>query len=310
MYDTTKPYTKKILELTKETQTTPYGYVENGLFIKNFNYPEYHHSDGIGNKGKYHLENRTFKNAVIDGFAMNYNDLLMKRATPYAVIDYLVSPEEGIVIEIIQYLCEECKKRDIAITGGETAIHEYQKAIDLAITMLGFVKNPKPNEFKVGDVLIGLENNGLHSNGFTKVIETFSEDYKKYLNELTKPTIIYDTLPNIYENYEVHGMQHITGGAFTKLRDLLDRGDAIIVKDHNLEPQEIFRELYGRGVSDEEMYKTFNCGIGFILSVPEDQVKDILDNIGDSRAEIIGKVVPGTGKIKIESKFSDKEIKF
>jgi phosphoribosylformylglycinamidine cyclo-ligase len=313
MYDTTKPYKKQILELVKQTWETPYISLKEGVVKEKFNYGKYRHVDGIGTKGIYLYEQEYLEGAVIDAMAMNLNDLLMVRATPYEIVDHLFYPEDDkeAILETIGYLVKECKKRDIAITGGETAIHNNMKGLELSITMLGFIKKPELNKFEVGDVLIGVESNGLHSNGFTKVREILGEDYQKYINELIKPTLIYsDSILELIENVEIHGMQHITGGAFTKLKDLLKGCNALITKEHNLEPQEIFKELYGKGISDAEMYKTFNCGIGFVLGAPEYEVDKIISEIKSIKSGVIGRIISGSGKVKIESKFSDKEIKY
>lgn len=100
-------------------------------------------------------------------------------------------------------------------------------------------------------------------------------------------------------------MMHITGGAYAKLKDLLYGADAKLKRNHKLKPQQIFKHLYERGVSDEEMYKTFNCGIGFILSVSPENVDKIIPELD---ADIIGEIVPGKGKVIIESMFSGKTI--
>jgi phosphoribosylformylglycinamidine cyclo-ligase len=107
-------------------------------------------------------------------------------------------------------------------------------------------------------------------------------------------------------------MVHITGGGFTKIKDFLSNNtDAIITKNHNLKPQKIFFELYKKGVSDKEMYRIFNCGIGFILGVNKKQAKEILKEIKkEFKADIIGEIKKGEGKIKIQSKFSNKEIEY
>ncbi len=306
MYDPTKPYKKQILELIKQTWETPYVSVKDGIVEKKFSYPECHHIDGIGTKGIFHWEKRSFRNAVIDSLAMNLNDLALMRATPYALIDHLFLPEDDkdAILEIVEALSGECKKRNIAVTGGETAIHNNMEGLELSINLLGFIKKPKPNLFRKDDVLIGIESNGLHSNGFTRVREIF--DYKL---DFILPTNIYlDTLLKLEEEFDVHGMMHITGGAFTKLRDLLYDVDAIITNDHKLEPKEIFWELYEKGIPDDEMYKTFNCGVGFVLGVSKEDSSRCLDKIKDFKAGVIGEVVPGNGKIKIQSKFSNKEV--
>ena len=190
MYDSTKPYKNKILELIKQTWKTPYILVEDGVVKKKFSYPEYHHTDGIGTKGIYHWERRSLKYAVIDALAMNLNDLAMMRAKPYALIDHLFIPEddENVILEIISNLTDKCKGLGIAVTGGETAIHNNMSGLEISITMLGFVENQKPNRLKKGNILIGIESNGLHSNGFTKIREVFGSKYKP---EFIEPTNLY-----------------------------------------------------------------------------------------------------------------------
>lgn len=308
MYDPAKPYKKQILNLIQQTWETPYVSVRDGIVKKKFPYKEYHHTDGIGTKGVYHLKQRSFENAVTDAMAMNLNDLALKRAIPYAIIDHLFLPQddENAILEIIGYLVKECKKRDIAITGGETAIHDNMEGLEISITILGFVKKPKSNKFQAGDALIGIESNGLHSNGFTKVREVFGDEYR---SEFIRPTNIYlDTILDLDEKYDIHGMMHITGGAYNKLIDLLDDSDAYIRRDHKLEPQLIFRELYEKGIDDKKMYKTFNCGTGFILSSSPKECEIIISEISDFNADIIGEIIPGNNKVRIKSKFSNKKI--
>lgn len=310
MYDTTKPYKEQILELIKQTWETPYVSVKKSIYPvieKKFSYPEIDHTDGIGTKGVYHWRQRTFRNATLDALAMNLNDLALVRARPYKLQNHILIPEDNkeAILEIIQTLAEECKKRDVAITGGETSIHNNIDGLDISITVSGFIKRYKPNSFEAGDILVGIRSNGLHSNGFTKVREVFDKEYRA---DFVSPTRIYlDEILALDEQFDIHGMGHITGGAYTKLKDFLQNADVRITRDHKLQPQTIFRELYEKGISDEEMYKTFNCGIGFVLSVlPKDADKFVskLD------ADIIGEVTSGTGKVRIESMFSDKEIEF
>ncbi|MFH1714384.1 MAG: AIR synthase-related protein [Candidatus Nealsonbacteria bacterium] len=307
MYEPIKPYKKKILELVKETWETPYVSIRDDIYPiieKKFSYPEIDHTDGIGTKGIYHWRQGTLRNAVLDALAMNLNDLAIVRAVPYKLQNHIIIPEEDErILKIIEALSEECKKRKIAITGGETSIHNNINGLDISMTISGFIKKSKENKFKEGDALIGFRSNGLHSNGFTKVREVFGEEDRA---EFIEPTKIYlDEVLNLNSKFDIHGMMHITGGAYSKLKDLLENTDVEINKVHKLEPQSIFKELYKRGVSDEEMYKTFNCGIGFILSVSSEDADNVITELD---ADIIGKVVSGTSKIKIESMFSDKLI--
>lgn len=310
MYNPTKPYKKEILKLIQKTWNTPHLSIKNSIIKKKFSFPEYFHSDGIGTKGIYHWQKRVFKNAILDALAMNLNDLLLMRAQPYGILNHLFLPKDDkkAILEIIERLSKECKKRKIAILGGETAIHNDMNGMELSITMLGFIKKPKENKFRIGDILVGLASNGLHSNGFTKIREVFG---RKYQPEFITPTFIYfDTVHKLNSQFNINGMAHITGGGFTKIKDFLINGDVLIKRNHNLKPQPIFTKIYKKGVSDMEIYKTFNCGIGFVLSVELKDVAKIISKIKDFKADIIGKVVPGNGKVKIESVFSNRRIIF
>ena len=311
MYEPIKPYKKKILELIRQTWETPHVSIKEGVYPiieKKFSYPEVDHTDGIGTKGVYHWQQGTFRNAVLDALAMNLNDLAIARAVPYKLQNHIIVPKEDErILEIVKTLSEECRKRKIAITGGENSFHNNVDGLDISITISGFIKDSKPNKFEPGDVLVGIKSNGLHSNGFTKVREVFNQEYRP---EFVDPTEIYlDTVLVLNEQFDIHGMMHITGGAYTKLKDLSLNIDFKLNKNHKLKPQQIFKDLYERGVSDEEMYKTFNCGIGFILSVSSGDADKIIHKC-ELEADIIGEVVTGNGRIKIESMFSDKIVEF
>lgn len=295
MYDTTKPYTDRILELVQSCKR---------------DIPA--STDGIGTKGIYHWQQRTFRNAVLDALAMNLNDMAVLRAKAIGLHDHIMIPEDDdeAIYEIVRNLVEECKKRNIFLDSGETAIHNNIEGLEISVSIYGeYVGKRRKNKFYEGDSLIGIKSNGLHSNGFTKVREVFGEEYWE---EFTRPTsIYYDVVIDLINQFDINGMVHVTGGAYTKLKPLLNNTDVMINNKHKLIPHEIFRELYERGVSDKEMYRTFNCGIGFVLSV-KNGLEGIVSRLNDSGfdAEQIGIVVPGTRKVKIESKFSQEEIIF
>jgi len=311
MYNPTKPYKHKILSLIESTWSSPYVKVKRGLypvFERKISLPEVQHTDGIGTKGFYHWRKKTFRSAVLDALAMNLNDLAMVGATPYALQNHIVLPKDDhkAILTIVSELAKECRKRKIVMTGGETSIHSDMPGMDISITVSGFVKNFPKNQCQVGDVLVGIKSNGLHSNGITKVREIFGQRNRK---EFTTPTRIYlDEVLSVLGKCKINGMMHITGGAFTKLKDILNKADAVINQPKKLEPQSIFRELYDLGVSDKKMYSTFNCGIGFILSVPKNEVEKILSKVPNSA--ILGEVESGIGKVKIRSVFSGKVIQF
>ena len=311
MYNPTKPYKHEILKLIESTWRTPYVRVERGLYLivtKKFQYPEVHHTDGIGTKGYYHWKKRSFRSAVLDALAMNFNDLAMVGAVPYTLQNHIILPKDdhGAILSIVTALANECRVRKIAMTGGETSIHSDVKSMDISMTVCGFVKKRRQNQCKVRDVLIGLKSSGLHSNGFTTVRKVLGNNHRP---EFVVPTRIYsDEVLSVLEQHTVHGMMHITGGAFTKLKDILGKADAIIEQPKKLQPQSIFHKLYDKGLSNKVMYTTFNCGVGFILSVPKQEAPKILKKLRGSA--VIGEIEQGKGEVHIKSAFNGKNVKF
>lgn len=310
MYNPTKPYKYQILKLIESTWNNPYVEVKRGLYPilkRKVSFPEIQHTDGIGTKGFYHWNKRTFQNAVLDALAMNLNDLAMVGATPYTLQNHIVLPKDDYqaILDIVKVLAKECRKRKIAMTGGETSIHSDMPGMDISITVSGFIKKIRQNQCRVGDMLVGIKSGGLHSNGITKVRAIFG---KKYRKEFTEPTRIYvDEILSLLNKHKINGMMHITGGAFTKLKDILGKTDIIIHQPKELEPQDIFRQIYEKEVPDKTMYSTFNCGIGFILSVPKNEVEQIVRCVKNSA--VVGKVIRGSGQVNIKSAFSEKIIK-
>lgn len=311
MYNPTKPYKKEILKLIESTWKSPHVDVRRGIYPvirKKFSSLEVQHTDGIGTKGFYHWQKRTFKNAVQDAMAMNLNDLAMVGAVPYAIQNHIVLPEDDhkAILSLVKDLADECRKWKIAMTGGETSIHGDAGGLDISITVSGIIKSFRANKCKKGDVLIGFKSNGLHSNGVTKVKELFPKRYRK---EFTEPTTIYlETILKIISRHQVNGMTHITGGAFTKLKDILGSLDAVIDVPKKLEPQKIFRDIFNKGVSSKEMYSTFNCGIGFIISAPKEEAERIIKNTPNTT--LIGYLKGGNGSVFIKSSFDKEMIRF
>lgn len=312
MYDPSKPYKHDLLKLIQSTWKTKYVTVREGVYPiikKKFSYPEIQHADGIGTKGYYHWRAQTFENAVIDALAMNLNDMALMGAVPYALVDHIVTPDMGhdSVLKIVHTLAKECKKRGIALVGGETSHHNNIDGIDIGIVVSGFVKKPRKNVLRAGDVLVGLRSEGLHANGITKVRSMFGVG--EWRDEFVAPTAIYlDQVLTILAKHDVHGMMHITGGAFTKLKDLLHSVDAYIHVPPAFRPQPIFHELYARGVSARDMYQTFNCGVGFILGMSENDAKILVRQY--KNAAIIGHATKGSGKVHVVSAFDSEELAY
>ena len=307
-YNPTKPFKHKILRAIEDTWRTPYISVRRGVYpliTRKFDYPEVDHTDGIGTKGYYHWKAGTFRAAVIDALAMNLNDLALVRATPYKLSNHITVPvEDDRVFRIVRAMVAECKKRRIAMVGGEHSFHNTSEGLDISMTVSGFVKKPAPNAYKVGDVLIGLPSSGLHSNGFSAVRKIFGA---KVRPEFTVPTRIYlEQILALCERCTIHGMMHITGGAFTKLKDILEGANAVIHHPEALQPQKIFFDLR-KHLGNRRMYSTFNCGIGFVLSVPEREAGYALLLPGSA---VIGRVLKGEGTVGILSAFDGRQVMF
>ena len=308
MYKPSKPYKQKIIDAVKKTWATPYIKVRFDtypIFTTKFSYPEVDHTDGIGTKGYYHWRAGTLRAAVIDALAMNLNDLAIVRARPYKLSNHITVPvEDRRVLTLVELMAKECRKRGIAMVGGENSFHDNMEGLDISMTVSGFIKKPAQNKFRAGDVLVGLKSSGLHSNGLTAVRRAYGTALRP---EFTAPTAIYvDTVLALVEKYDIHGMMHITGGAFTKLCDVLGKADAHVEHPRALVPQKIFFDLYKKGFSNKEMYSTFNCGVGFVLSAPP---KDAVNIIKTPRgAAIVGYVTKGSGRVHIRSAFTGKMV--
>ena len=315
MYDTTKPYTSRITELIRRTWDTPYVSVDmssHPVFTERksiLNYPKVDHVDGIGTKGVYHWKQRTLGYAIDDALRQNLNDLATVRAIPYKLQDHILieKDDHAAILEIVEALSDECVRRSIAITGGETAIHDNMEGLDISISVSGFVRDKKQNRPQAGDTLVGFRSAGLHASGFTRVREIFGDEYRE---EFTEPTKMYmDEIARLDGMFDIHAMWHLTGGAYTRLR--IPYRDVFIV-NHDLRPHEVFYELYKRGmprsqITDKQMYKTFNCGVGFVVAVSSEDAKKLAS---ESRIDAvpIGHIMHGDGNVRIHSKFGKKTI--
>ncbi|MCS7144016.1 MAG: phosphoribosylformylglycinamidine cyclo-ligase [Archaeoglobaceae archaeon] len=262
-------------------------------------------TDGVGTKILVGIAMNRFDTLGIDCVAANVNDLLAIGAEPLAMVDYIAMQkiDEKIVAEIAKGLEEGCRIANITLVAGETAtLTEMINGFDLAGTAIGVVKKDKiitGKAVKQGDVIMALPSSGIHCNGLTlarKVIEANKLSYfdkfgnKTIGEELLTPTKIYMEVLEIIKNCEVHGLAHITGGAFRKLKRL--RKDVKYVIDSPLKPQEIFRFIQKLGNVDElEMYRTFNMGMGFLVIVPENSVSCV-EKFGAKR---VGYIDEGEG---------------
>ncbi|MBU7014183.1 MAG: phosphoribosylformylglycinamidine cyclo-ligase [Theionarchaea archaeon] len=255
-------------------------------------------TDGVGTKTIVAKRLGKYDTLGIDLVAMCVNDLLCNGVEPIAFTDYVVMDEtdEHFLTEFGKGLLEGARQAGVVIIGGETATHPNMRGhevnFDVAGTALGCVKKDSiitGEGITPGNTVIGLKSSGIHSNGFSlarSVLLDGSEDEETLL-ELLTPTRIYvrKILP-LLESVTVKGMAHITGSGLLNLKRLTEYGFDIEMP----EPPSVFSKIQEKGeVDKEEMYRTFNMGIGFVIVVDEQVEKDVLDMLG-SEASILGVV--------------------
>jgi len=281
------------------------------------------HSDGCGTKVLVAQLMNRFNTIGIDCVAMCVNDIICIGAEPTTLIDYLAleRPDETMVHEIMKGLAEAAEKTRISIIGGETAIMPDVikgavpgRGFDLSAFCLGLIKKSHlimGNKLKPGDSIIGVESSGLHSNGFSLARKVLLEEAKYNLRkkppdlqrslgeELLEPTRIYlETVRSAIKNAEVHAIAHITGGAFSKLRRFEPYANVGFRLANMPRPQPIFQLIQKMGrINDEEMYRTFNMGIGLCIVTPKSDVEQLISACQTSgfRAYDIGKVTKELG---------------
>jgi phosphoribosylformylglycinamidine cyclo-ligase len=240
------------------------------------------HTDGVGTKVVIANMMKKYNTIGIDCIAMNVNDIICIGATPISFVDYIAANknDEKIFKKIVEGLVTGAKRSSMPIVGGETAImpdviEGKGFAFDLAGMVVGLVEKKEMvlgNKIKDGDVIIGANSTGIHSNGYSlarkAILKKYSvKDSVKGVGNigeaLLKPTEIY-TKPvlEIIKKSKVNGLAHITGGSFTKLLRLKNIGYEI---DSLPKLPPIMSLIEEQGVNSEEMYKTFNMGVGFCV---------------------------------------------
>ncbi len=275
------------------------------------------HTDGVGTKILVAQAMNKYDTIGIDCIAMNVNDTVCLGATPVGYLSYvaLEKTNDNLLKEITRGLVKGANMSNIAIVGGETAIlsdiitgQKKDHNFDLAGMVLGILENKKKmilgDKIKSGDVIIGIKSSGIHSNGLTLAREILLKqhsinDKPDYINksigaELLTPTAMYsNVILKIVEKFgtKIHGLAHITGGAFTKLKRLNEGVDYVL--DNLPVINGIFKQIMVDGnISEKEMYRTFNMGIGFCIIVPRESADEIIETISIERmkASIIGNI--------------------
>lgn len=258
------------------------------------------HTDGVGTKILVAQELDRYDTVGIDAIAMSVNDIICVGGEPLVGVDYLALAKEDdeLVDEIMKGLAKGAEESNCAIIGGETAIvpdiiKGGKRPFDLAFTVVGRVKKQiVGTEITKGDVIVGLESSGIHSNGYTLARSIL--DIKEWGEEMLKPTRIYTSpVLEMIDVCDIHGIAHITGGSFSKIPRLnKDVGYSIEIP----KPEGVFKEL-SKQVEFKDVCSTFNMGIGMVLVLPEDRAETVI-NIAkkhDLNASIVGKVTEEKG---------------
>lgn len=250
------------------------------------------HTDGVGTKVMIANMMKKYDTVGIDCVAMNVNDIICVGATPISFVDYIAANknDEKIFKKIVGGLVNGSKKAGVPIVGGETAIMPdlitgKGFGFDLVGMVVGILSKKQMvlgNSIKSGDVIIGAKSTGLHSNGYSLARKVLLSKYsiKEKIkgigvlgNVLLSPTEIYvKPVLEILDKCKINGLAHITGGGFTKLLRLKKTGFNL---DSMPTPPSIFELIQECGVKTDEMYKTYNMGIGFCVVAPKDQVTQI-----------------------------------
>lgn len=292
---------KLIKECAKKTMSE---YVLNGLgsFAGMVELPEGYKkpvlvsgTDGVGTKLDIACKKRKFDTVGIDCVAMCVNDILCHGAKPLFFLDYIACGklEAEVSSDLVKGVAEGCIKSQCSLIGGETAEMPgmYKEGdYDIAGFAVGIVDKDKiinGKDIKSGDKLIGIASSGVHSNGYSlirKVFKNLDEDFngKAIWEELLTPTKIYvKPVLSLLEKFNIKGMAHVTGGGFYENlpRMLSEEGLSIVINKNSYEIPEIFKKLMELGVQEEEMYNTFNMGIGFVLCVGKDEVEEVLKEL-------------------------------
>ena len=278
-------------------------------------------TDGVGTKLKLAQQLGRHDTIGIDLVGMCVNDVLVQGAEPLLFLDYFATGKLDVdtTVAVVGGIARGCELAGCALIGGETAEMpdmyppgEY----DLAGFTVGAVEKSKlldGSSVRAGDVLLGIASSGPHSNGYSLIRKIFDRAGRPYdhdvggvklIDALMAPTTIYvKPILELIGNHDVHAMAHITGGGLTEnIIRVVPDGLGLDIEASTIVLPPVFDWLQREGaVPREDMWRTFNCGVGFVLIVAEADVATIgadLDRAGLAH-RAIGRVVPSHGDERV-----------
>ena len=273
-------------------------------------------TDGVGTKIEIANELNKFDTIGIDLVAMCVNDLIVQGAKPLIFLDYISINKINLkkLKQIIKGIIKGCKISNCELVGGETAEMPgtYSKGkFDIAGFSVGVVDKNKilnKSNVKLNNLIVAVPSNGVHSNGYSLIRNILK---KKNINlkknrflkkELIKPTKIYvnEILSLINKNL-VNGCANITGGGIEdNIKRILPSNLSASINLEKIKTKNIFKWLYDQGVSEKEMLKTFNCGVGFCLIIDNKNLNKISKFFSkEYKPYVIGKISEGKNKVKL-----------
>ncbi len=273
-------------------------------------------TDGVGTKIELANKFKKFDTIGIDLVAMCVNDLIVQGAQPLFFLDYIAVKKIELkkVKLILKGILKGCKLSNCELIGGETAempgVYTGNK-FDLAGFSVGIVSKKKVlSKIKVknNNVIIAIPSNGIHSNGYSLVrslLKKNKKDFKSLKNELLKPTKIYTKeILNLTKKNLINSAAHITGGGLIEniIRSVPKNLD-VNIDLSKIKTKKIFSWIKKQNISDKEMLKTFNCGVGFCLIMNKKNVKKISKFFSDEfKPYYIGYVSNGSNKLNLLNK--------
>ena len=258
-------------------------------------------ADGVGTKINICRIAKDYTTIGQDLVAMCVNDVICSGAKPLYFLDYISTKTiDSNVNDIVHGVVKGCEIAGMELLGGETAEHFRASDYDLAGFCTGIVEKNDivdGSNIKAGDLVIGIESSGLHSNGYTLINDMLSRHniFYKEMPELLIPTTIYAPLvQSLLDEFPILGMAHITGGGIPEnLPRCLPKNLTVDVDYSSWERPELFNKIQKAGeIAEDEMRNVFNLGIGFCLVVPPEVVHYTKDYILDygMNSWIIGEV--------------------
>ena len=296
------------------------------LFKRNYREPVLvSGTDGVGTKLNIAFATGVHNTVGIDLVAMSANDILVQGAEPLFFLDYVATGkvEPEVIESVVAGIAHGCRDAGCALLGGETAELPgfYKKGeYDLAGFAVGVVERRRiinGSQVEPGDVLVGIDSSGLHSNGYSLARAVFDKagwDYSRHVpefgstlgEEMLRPTRIYCrqvlSVVRSYQKRIVLAIAHITGGGLVEnIPRVLPKGCSVVIDKGTWECPAVFEVIRDLGnVDEDEMYRVFNMGIGMVLIVPEYNAGVVIRKLRRQKlnSRVIGRVERGDGSVR------------